>query len=299
MLEKLLNHGWDYHATESERLARELEMAAASAIEPAHFAPFLHLSNHTIGEHLRDWRRARTVADCVLATAEPTSETARAWGRLYVARLLGGDPVGATEAELKYVGASNAGWDAALLDTRCMLANAMIGSKQLNDGARTYRAALALARRVEPTPALSRGIAAASNNIAWDLHDSASRSTGEDELMRLAADASHEYWLKCGTWINEELALYLKARVANELGDYQRAIANADQALAIISANGKRPLDTAQLNLARARAFAKLADARELARALASADDAAAELSDPALRDQFASERAKVLSDSR
>lgn len=51
-LEELLNNGWDYHGTESERLARDLEAAAEKGVLPGLLASFLHLSTHTIGEHL-------------------------------------------------------------------------------------------------------------------------------------------------------------------------------------------------------------------------------------------------------
>src|SRR3982751_5505087 len=53
-LEKLLDDGWDYHDKESDRLARELEAAADEGIAPNNLVPFLHLSSHTIGEHLGD-----------------------------------------------------------------------------------------------------------------------------------------------------------------------------------------------------------------------------------------------------
>ena len=56
-LEKLLNDGWDYHEKESERLARELEATAETGLTSNVLVPFLHLSTHTMGEHLGDWAR--------------------------------------------------------------------------------------------------------------------------------------------------------------------------------------------------------------------------------------------------
>jgi hypothetical protein len=57
-LETLVNDGWNHHDTESERLARELEAAADNGVAVGILAPFIHLSVHTIGEHLGDWERA-------------------------------------------------------------------------------------------------------------------------------------------------------------------------------------------------------------------------------------------------
>jgi hypothetical protein len=99
MANDLLTQGWDYHATESERLAVELE-AVAGSVGDGELDPLLHLSIHTIGEHLGDWPRARRLAEGVLAARTPRAETARAWSRLGVARAMAGDATGALAAEL-------------------------------------------------------------------------------------------------------------------------------------------------------------------------------------------------------
>src|SRR5262245_26882859 len=90
-LEKLLNDGWGYHDKEGERLARELEAAAEKGVTSGLLASFLHLSTHTIGEHLGDWERALRLGKRVLDGQIPVFETAKAWGRLYVAAVLAGD----------------------------------------------------------------------------------------------------------------------------------------------------------------------------------------------------------------
>ena len=61
MLETLLTQGFGYHDTESERYAGELEAAAAEGVPAAHRVRFVHVANHTIGEHLGDWGRARAL----------------------------------------------------------------------------------------------------------------------------------------------------------------------------------------------------------------------------------------------
>ena len=140
-LEKLLNDGWDYHDKESKRLASELEAAAQAGVAPSLLTPFLHLSTHTIGVHLGDWPRALVLGKHVLAGQTPVLETAKAWGRLYVAAVLGGDSLEAADLELSYLKAAGDDFGATLLDMRFMLAEALVGSKRACEGAQLYRSA--------------------------------------------------------------------------------------------------------------------------------------------------------------
>ncbi len=294
-LEKLLDSGWRYHDKESDRLARELEAAVGEGIAPRLLAPFLHLSVHTIGQHLGDWPRALMLGKQVLNGQKPVLETAKAWGRLYVAAVLAGDSLEAADLELSYLGAVGDDFAAALLDMRFMLAEALVGSKRARDGARLYRGALDLVGRIGHSVVLDRTIAVASNNLAWELYETSSRTPDEDALMQLAAETSLKSWLRCGNWINAERGHYLKARVANVTGDPGSGLAHADAALAIIAANVERPLDAALLHLARAESLAALGDAEGRAQAIGNADAAAAKLTSPDLKAQFAAERGAVL----
>jgi hypothetical protein len=123
------------------------------------------------------------------------------------------------------------------------------------------------------------------------------RTPDDDALMQLSADASLKFWLKCGDWINAERGHYLKALVASITGDPGVGLAHADAALAVIAANGERPLDAALLHLARAVSLATLGDADGRAHAIADADaDAtAAKLAGMELKARFTAERAKVV----
>jgi hypothetical protein len=293
-LEKLINDGWDYHDKESERLARELEAAAAKEVAGHDLGPFLHLCTHTIGEHLGDWTRAFALAKRVLDGQNPTTETAKAWGRLYVAAALAGDLVAAAESELFYLTATGDDLDAALLDMRFMLAEALVGSKRTSEAASLYRASLDLVGHIRQTSALDRTIAVASNNLGWELYENLPRTADDDALMQLCAEMSLKYWLKCGDWINAERGHYLKALVANITGNPAVGLAHADAALAVIAANGERPLDAALLHLARAVSLAALGDIDGRAHAISDADAAAAKLAAMDLKARFASERAKV-----
>jgi hypothetical protein len=293
VLQELLDNGWAYHDKESERLARELEASAINGVVADLLIPFLHLSNHTIGEHLGDWPRALALGKRVLADQTPTTETAKAWGRLYVAAFMCGDSLEPMALELSYLKAAEHDIEAALLDMRFMLVDALIGAKRARDAAQLYRGALDLARRIKESALLGRSIAATSNNLASELYES-SRTQDEDALMRLAADTSFEYWRKYGDWINEEQAHYLQTLVANATGNPESGLTNADAALAIIAANGVRPFDTGLLHLARAMSFASLGDTNGRARALAEADAAAAKLTAAGLKERYAIERARA-----
>lgn len=295
-LQTLLDDGWSYHDTESERLARELEAAADPGAVSGLVAPFLHLSIHTIGEHLGDWERALRLGKRVLAGQAPTAETARAWGRLHVAAILAGDPIEAAVLELTYLRGAAGDFGAALLDMRFMLAGALVASKRAGEAALIYRGALDVSGQIQPSPLLNRTIAVASNNLAWELHERLARTPDENDLMRLAARMSLESWLECGNWINAERAHYLNALVANAVGDPTSGLAHADAALGIISANGERPPDVALLQLARAVSLAALGDDDGKTCAIGDADATASKLTAGNLREQFAAERARVVS---
>lgn len=293
MLDTLLSDGWSYHDSESARLAMELE-GAASAAEDAQLDPLLHLANHTIGEHLGDWPRARRLAEALIDRRSPRAETAKAWSRLAVVRAMTSDAPAAAAAELAAAAVATDPL-ASTLEGRFLLVAALIGSKRVAEGAVLYEAALRLADKLgDAAPA--RAIAVASNNLASDLVEAVSRTTVEDSLMRRAAEAAHEYWRRCGTWVNDERALYLKALVANALAEPADALAHAEAALAIIAANGEQPVDVTFLTLAKSRSLRLLGDATASAATLADADAAAAAWDDPGLKSWYAEERARAVS---
>jgi hypothetical protein len=295
LLDELLANGWDYHDEESERLASELEAAADEGVAADNLAPFLHLSSHTIGEHMGDWRRAFGLGKRVLDGQTPTLETAKAWGRLYVAAVLAGASIAAAESELSYLKAAGDGFGTALLDMRFMLAVALVGAKRGGEAARLYRGALELASQIRPSATLDRTIAVASNNLGWELYEKPSRAADEDALMQLCAETSLAFWLKCGDWINEERALYLKAMVSNVTGRSQSGLEDAEKALAAINSHGERPLDAALLHLARATSLGAMGDADGRLRAIGDADLAASKLAAPHLKAKFAAGRLKVV----
>jgi hypothetical protein len=294
-LRQLLHDGWANHDKDSEHLARELEAAAQAGLQTDLIAPFLHLSTHTIGEHLGDWSRALRLGKHVLDGRTPTYETAQAWRRLYVAAVLADAWIEAAHLELSCLKASGSDFGAALLDMRFMVVGALVASKRVREAGRLYRSAIGIIEQISPSAFLDRTIAATSNNLGWELFEMSSRSPDEDALMSLCAETSLAFWLKCGNWVNEERALYFRALVSNVVGNPRSALTDVDKALAVIHAQGERPLDAALLHLVRASALAALGDKNAMLQAIAGADAAASPLKAPELKAQFDAERAKVV----
>ncbi|HVM85573.1 MAG TPA: hypothetical protein VMW18_16900 [Candidatus Binatia bacterium] len=293
MLEQLLSDGWHYHETESARLAGELEAAADETVPPSLLAPFVNLATHTIGDHLGDWPRALALGRRILRDRPPHADTARAWERLYPAAILASDSVAAVELELAAIKTAPNPL-AAILAMRFGLADALAGVGRIGEAGGIYRHSLQLAAEVGPAPDLDRSLAIASNNLAWCLHDLPSRTADDAALMELAAEASLQAWRRCGDWINEELALYLKASAAHATGNETAALALATAGLDVIAANGRRPLDTARFHLLRAKSFAALGESDRHNGALEEADRAAETIPSEKLRQVFAAERAKA-----
>jgi hypothetical protein len=293
MLEQLLSDGWKYHDTESERLARELEAAGTVGVPAALVASFIHLSTHTIGQHLRDWPRALALGRRVLQDRIPNAEAAKACERLYVAAVMAGDAIGAAELELRGLEAASNPLT-SLLSMRLLLAEVLVDTGRVEEGSRLYRFALNMATEIEGVPDLERRIAATSNNIAWTLHDLPSRTAEGLDVMQLASAASVSAWQRCGDWINVQSALYLQASVARMAGDPEAALRFSTVGLDLIAANGKRPFDVARFYLLRAMSFTTLGEPEERARALDEAERAAADIAIADLRQQFATERARV-----
>jgi tetratricopeptide (TPR) repeat protein len=295
MIDNLINEGWQYHDSKPERLAQELEDSSAKVTQEQ-TANFLNLSNHTIGDHLGDWKRARMVAEAVTDQAPISATSARTGIFLAVARFMDGDPLGSRQAELAAIGAS-ADTEAALyagLDTNMLIAKALIFSKRFVEGERLYRSVIdAVSGSEQPAP-LDRSFAIASNNIANELLDLPAHSILLSDLMLLCALQSLRFWKRCGTWENDERGLLLLALVANKLDQYEKAITYADQALTIISDHGGEPVDEAFVRLAAANSHLGLSSDADYVVELQKADALAASWDDDSLYAWYQEERAKV-----
>ncbi|HVN01269.1 MAG TPA: hypothetical protein VMT68_13755 [Caulobacteraceae bacterium] len=297
MLDILLYEGFGDHASAAADYAAQLEDAATRDVDAGHLVQFAKVGTHTIGEHLADWPRAVRLAERLLAGRSPDAQTARAWAYLAVARLLAGDGSGAAAAETAACLGAGADFRPIAVETKFLLVAALVGCGRAADAAPIFGGALELARALgEAAPA--RAIAVAANNLASELLEAPERSSDEAALMRLAADAAHEFWLKCGDWRNDERARYLKALVANVLGQPDAALAHVDAALGLIAQHGEAPVDETFLRLAKAHALWMSGDAALSATELAAADAAASAWDDPGLASWYADERKRVLPDA-
>jgi hypothetical protein len=297
MLDILLYDGFGEHASDGQRYAAELEAASDDEVPAKHLVQFAKVGVHTIGEHLGDWPRAKALAGRLLADRAPDPETARAWGHLYVAAMLSSDVAGAATAEIAFCRGMGADFRAAIVEMKFMLVAALVGSGRAAEAATIYGGALDLARTLgEAAP--HRAIAVASNNLASELLEASSRTDAEAELMQRAAAAAHEFWLKCGDWLNDARGDYLEAMVANVLGDPARGLEHADRALALIAANGGAAVDETFLHLTRAHALRLAGDDAGAAAELALSDDDAFGWDDDGLISWYAEERARVMPDA-
>jgi hypothetical protein len=297
VLDILLYDGFGEHASDGERYAAELEAAAEEEVPAKHLVQFAKVATHTIGEHLGDWPRARRLGDRLLEGRTPDAETAKAWGHVYVARLLAGDVSGAAEAEIDGCRGAGADFRAAVVEMKFLLVAALVGVERAPEASAIYLGALELARTLgEAAP--SRAIAVASSNLATELLEAPSRTDAEAALMQRAAAAGHEFWLKCGNWLNDARGDYLDALVANVLGEPAKAMVHIDHGLSLIAANGGAPVDETFLHLARAHALHLAGDDEAAASELELSDSDAEGWDDQGLSAWYAEERARVMPDA-
>lgn len=288
MIKDLIRDGWGYHDTESERLADELE--AANLDEPAQC---LMLSNHTIGEHLGDWARARRFAEAASEAGTVGWGNPKVGVHLAVARYMDDAPVAAQQAEIDALREVDDPLDVYLL-VKSALARALAGSGRCADAGLVIRAANRLAAGLGESRASDRGMAVANNNLASELVESENLDEEQLGLMLDCAEAAHTFWKRCGTWVNEERALYLLALANNRVGNHARAIGFVNAALDVIAGNGEEPVDEAFIRLAAATAHVGLSETASAAECLAKADQLSATWTDQSLVDWFRSERGKV-----
>jgi hypothetical protein len=249
---------------------------------------------HTTGEHLKDWPRARRLAERVLEGQAPEAATAKAWAFLSIARLLAGDAASAAAAELAWMGAAPDGPGAAAVEAKFLLVAALVGSGQAGAAEPLYLAAVDLARRSDAA-AVATAASQVSGTLATNLLEAPSRTPAEMTLMRLAADAMHEFAQQSGCdWYVDQVGHYLRAMVANLSGEPDAALAHVEAAMALIEANGGSPIDETFLHLTSAHARHLRGEAAAAAEALARSDAMAAAFDQPGLLDWHRDERARV-----
>jgi hypothetical protein len=290
---------WAVHDTESARVAGELEARLTGRLdrleEAAQLTRALRVSNHTIGNHLHDWPRARRVAEAAVASRRSSDVPAVALMHVATAQYLDGATSAALTSETAALARAREDPLYLLISARLLILQALVAEQRCVEAVGLFEALLALVSREAGGVALQREVAMACNNLASDLLEQALADESSRNLMSAAASAALHYWSAAGTWQNEERALYLCALVENRLGAPAKASEHAQRALAVIAANGDEPVDEAFLHLALAHA-GRLSGAESIhTDALARARAIAAQFSDAALSQWYRKEEAKVL----
>lgn len=293
-IKELLNGGWARHEKESEALASDLEAHVSLAETPAHVGAYMQLANHTIGGHLKDWPRAAELAERLMSGRKDAHELAVPYSGLAVAQFMAGKQAEAMASELHSVRLTDMEPISMMVRTRVLVADAKIAAGQIDAGTLIYDAALKLARSRDEKLACDQVLAMTSNNVASELSNKAERTPAEDALMLKAAEAAREFWLKCGTWENEERADYLLTIVHNRLNQPDKALEFAARALEVIAKNGEEVVDEAFINLSMAKAFHLKDDRAGYEKVMARAQELADDFNEEGLTNWFNETKAKV-----
>lgn len=296
----LLDTANDCHDDDPPRAAGLLRRIDPAAL-PADRLPVLaFLLNHVLGEKFGAWEEAHTRFGPLLRAAgeQPLPVL---WRQAAAAAGLAGDIAAAAEAIAALAQATGAGAEQAgdvVALTQAMFRVPALAAPEAARVAAAAVASLAAPRwQAQATP-LDVAAGACTNNIAssmierpaTDLADPALRSVTED-----VAQCAERLWLRAGTWVNHERAAYLRALVANGLGDPGAAREHALRGLALIDANDSEhaeDVDRAFLLLEQSRAARGLHRADEARATLVQADALAAKFGDAGLDAWYASRRA-------
>ncbi len=284
------------HDAQPEPTARLLEEHAAAVDTAERAGTIASLIVHAIGENLHDYARAARLLTRIVDALPRNGALQATVAQLVVARDLAGDGAGAMRAELR--GAALAPTDAMafLLRTRCAHTQALVAEKRREEAMHLFSAVLDAAEDDEiPLDSAARAIAVGCNNVTSSMLEWTDRSAAESALMLRGAHVARRFWVRAGTWENDERADYLLALVCNALTRYDEAKASAERGLATIAQHGEENVDEAFLSLTLARAERGLGNDAAHAAALQHADALAAAFDEEWLREWFAGERAKVV----
>src|SRR5437763_16945326 len=86
--DELIEHGWHVHADDPQRVAADLEHDVGLADNATRASAFLRLWNHTVGEHLHDWRRANGLATRIVGVLPHSVEITSALAALAIAQFM-------------------------------------------------------------------------------------------------------------------------------------------------------------------------------------------------------------------
>jgi hypothetical protein len=206
---------------------------------PAERRPgYAFLLNHVLGEKLLCWNEALERQRALLALAQP-EPPAILWRQSAAAAWLAGDTAMCNELSAALSTATGA--RRAHIDQLVPLCAAGFNAPGCapEDAARLTSEALAplLTPLWQADTPVDAAVAAAANNLASSLLERPAEARQHPAVraaMAHAAEQAHRFWLRAGTWVNHERALYLRAMVCQALDEPQWARGHAQAALALL-----------------------------------------------------------------
>ncbi len=299
--EELLDEADACHDDDPPRAAALLRQLDPAALPPGRLPGLAFLLNHVLGEKLGAWPEAHTLFDAMLRAAGDKPPPAL-WRQAATAARLAGDDAAAVRLSDALAAATGATAGQAQQVVALTALMYRVPTLPAADTAEAIAQALALFATPswqQPTP-LDVAVAACANNIASGLLDRPAAEL-QHPALRVALDdtaqLAERIWLRAGNWLNHERAAYLRAMVANALGDAAQARGQASRGLALLDANdtdNAEPVDRAFLELERARACRDLGLDDEAQAAQHAADALAAQFNDAGLDEWFAKRRAEL-----
>jgi tetratricopeptide (TPR) repeat protein len=219
--DEMIEQAWDDHAEQAHAVADRLAAAAPTIAAQAHFAPFARIVTHVYGEHLGECERGVALLSSLRKLPAYTDAPAV------------GGMVSRSVATLRFVG-GDAGATAALAveDRAAALATAastLTARGELSRALDAYAQAVRLAPELPAESQAFRALAIGGNNLSAALEEKVTRTPAETEGMVAAARGGLAFWRKCGTWIEEERALYRLARSLLAAGQPGEAVLCAQQ----------------------------------------------------------------------
>ena len=290
----LIGQGWARHAEETAAVAATLEEHESLADTAEKAGQLALLANHTMGEHLKDWPRARKLVGGLVERLKDEPEAAGTLSALAVCDYLC-DETSAYQTSLNRAGElAKTGFEPTRIRVQMLIASGLLAAGKIDECSDLYRATLTDAAKLPDDSPANRSVAITSNNLAGELLEVKERSKAQNKLMLEAAVAARTFWLKAGDWVNDERADYLLASVQTAVGNHDEGLRTALRGLKTIVDNGEQSVDQAFLHLAAAAAQRGLGDTEQHASQIAKGVALAAKFEEDGLKEWFAGELKKA-----
>lgn len=295
----LLDQANACHDDDAPRGAALLRAIDPAALSVARQSTYAFLLNHVLGEKLGTWAEALALHRRLLALPTPAPVL---WRQAGAAALALGDVTVTRQATTAYAEANGVDTVRALDVLQLSAAAYLVPGHDADAAGRLARAT------IEPfgtdawsaAGSLDGAVAACLNNLANGLQERPLpdlRAPALREALSHCAELAHRFWLRAGTWVNVERALYLRAMVGNALGHAHAARALALEALALLDAHDaahSEDVDRAFVELERAHACRALGLPQEAAAATARAQALSAAFDTADLTHWFDARRARL-----